>query len=919
MPELEVNLEEPGPRKGSPLKNFERKLVESFCRWYYEPRRAKDFQSVNERECLINISAGLDSSRLAAECVREVVENDNGSVLWVAHREYLKNKSTDSIREHTGLTVAPSIHKHKNEKIVVTGNKINEITLNKLQTQIDPKLIVIDEAQRSFSETYRTLKRAFPLAKILNLSPTPFRTDVFETLELGRTLDPPMSPSKAVKMGLLTPYRAVAKLTHDFAEAGLEQGDYRTKGLSDIMRTPEMLRVSAQAILEHAPGRRGIIFCCSNEHTEDLDKHLRKGGLRTRTIIQSTPLQKRQKIYQELKEGQIDQILNVYCLTEGKEMPEVDMISILRPTKSASGYVHMLARGLRLSPETEKKDCLLIDALDVAKVKGKGKKTRLPCDDEPFEDELVRYRAEIGQPVSAAVLYLSWFKGNKELPPLDSPENIYRAVNKNCPPDQPALTLLRKVWKAGTLPVDDISGFGTLAFGVGCNGIEHLQKVLLDKGYSYWPHGIEDPEPGRPTRGKIRLYREVPSKGKAKADKDPLKNLVLDLTKDPQSSKRTPFYGLDGYIVRRQRDGQLPPPDSPNKGDAFWFKDPDTGLEYMDIPSPQVAPNQPEVRTLLLLSPRGRAVHFDSKLLYTKALVANPTDLSKALAPPSNHKTIRTAEGRQTSLGNLKYVHKSDLKQYLDPEDKISPTAYPMHYQQTSWENRASPKQIGRLSTLIRSRQSKIPHPLDCLSTGEASFLITQYSNDTKALLNHLGARMLLADAYLDVLELNEKLRNLPEKPATTNSSPLEIAREVWKSKKTAVSPAEAPDKEKSKPQQLNPPPGTIMVSGQIYYLSYSPEYGFDYKSRLGHSFSLQSSAYTPARKLLTSLTDRQSGQNLSNLDKSLGELERVDSDPETMQALIKFNEQLAKIEKLLTTEEQKLAVQLRAVETANS
>lgn len=212
-------------------------------------------------------------------------------------------------------------------------------------------------------------------------------------------------------------------------EAGLEQGDYKTKGVSDIMRTPEMLEASSKAIAEHARGRRGIVFCCSWQHAKDLERPLRKKGLRVRTITEDIHTKERQEIYREMKEGKIDQVLNVHCLTEGCEMPEVDMISILRPTKSAPNYVKMLGRGLRLNPETGKKDCLLIDALDVAKVKGKGDETQLP-----FEDELVRFRAELGQPVSAAVLYLSWFRDKSQtLPSLDSPANIYQAVNGSPP------------------------------------------------------------------------------------------------------------------------------------------------------------------------------------------------------------------------------------------------------------------------------------------------------------------------------------------------------------------------------------------------------------------------------------------------------------------------------------------------------
>ena len=47
--------------------------------------------------------------------------------------------------------------------------------------------------------------------------------------------------------------------------------------------------------------------------------------------------------------------------TEGWDCPSVDCIVVLRPTKIRSLYAQMVGRGLRLSPETGKKDCQLVD------------------------------------------------------------------------------------------------------------------------------------------------------------------------------------------------------------------------------------------------------------------------------------------------------------------------------------------------------------------------------------------------------------------------------------------------------------------------------------------------------------------------------------------------------------------------------
>lgn len=78
---------------------------------------------------------------------------------------------------------------------------------------------------------------------------------------------------------------------------------------------------------------------------------------------------------------------------------------------------------------------------------------------------------------------------------------------------------------------------------------------------------------------------------------------------------------------------------------------------------------------------------------------------------------------------------------------------------------------------------------------------------------------MILADVYLDIKELNAKLNGLNEKPSQ-NLSAVEAAREVWGN------------------SNLEPPRGTVLVTGEIYYLTHSQEHGFDYKSKLGKSFT---------------------------------------------------------------------------------
>ena len=54
-------------------------------------------------------------------------------------------------------------------------------------------------------------------------------------------------------------------------------------------------------------------------------------------------------------------VANVECLTTGFDAPGIDTVCLLRPTMSPGLLMQMCGRGTRLSPETGKTDCLILD------------------------------------------------------------------------------------------------------------------------------------------------------------------------------------------------------------------------------------------------------------------------------------------------------------------------------------------------------------------------------------------------------------------------------------------------------------------------------------------------------------------------------------------------------------------------------
>jgi DNA repair protein RadD len=76
----------------------------------------------------------------------------------------------------------------------------------------------------------------------------------------------------------------------------------------------------------------------------------------------STPKAERDAQIQAFRRGQIRCLVNVAVLTTGFDVPEVDFIALLRPTKSPVLYVQIAGRGMRIAPG--KTDCMWADFTD---------------------------------------------------------------------------------------------------------------------------------------------------------------------------------------------------------------------------------------------------------------------------------------------------------------------------------------------------------------------------------------------------------------------------------------------------------------------------------------------------------------------------------------------------------------------------
>lgn len=222
--------------------------------------------------------------------------------------------------------------------------------------------VVIDEAHHAAAKTYREIIDGVmgPETLLFGVSATLERGD---GKGLGDVFDEIVFEKDVLWMiehGYLCDIRAVqVMLAADFGDLHSRGGDYVRGEVEDMLHTADAPKHALQAYLEHAAGRKAIVFTPTVESAYEFADAFNLGGINTGVVHGELPLEDRRDVLARFHTGQLQVVANCAVLTEGFDEPSVSCVLIARPTKSRGLYVQMVGRGTRLYPGKE--DLLVID------------------------------------------------------------------------------------------------------------------------------------------------------------------------------------------------------------------------------------------------------------------------------------------------------------------------------------------------------------------------------------------------------------------------------------------------------------------------------------------------------------------------------------------------------------------------------
>lgn len=225
-------------------------------------------------------------------------------------------------------------------------------------------LILIDECHRLGRENdsmYRKFLDSASKARICGLTATPMRMDQGSLIgrdKFFNALAYDISISELVEQKFLCPLISKAPDEVDMTGVKKSGSDFSISE-SEERFCPKTLSHCQSIVTNSANRNHWLIFTTSIKHAKDVSETLQALGIKADYITGEMLNYERDLKVAAFKRGNIQALVNCDILTTGFNFPALDLIVLLRATKSTSLYMQICGRGMRTLEGKE--NCLVLD------------------------------------------------------------------------------------------------------------------------------------------------------------------------------------------------------------------------------------------------------------------------------------------------------------------------------------------------------------------------------------------------------------------------------------------------------------------------------------------------------------------------------------------------------------------------------
>lgn len=308
----------------------------------YQERAVSDaLAAVAQHPTILVAPTGSGKTVMGAEAV---VRN-GARALWIAHRRELIDQAHVRLLK-CGL----------DSGVILAGRPerpsapVQVASIQTLARRSPPPadIVVIDECHHATADSYRDLFATYADAQILGLTATPFRLDGIGLGDVGfKQIVVAASTAELCADGTLVEPTIFAPESPDLSSVHTVAGDFNQGEAADVMRGPKIVGRIVETWLARAQGRRTVLFAVNVEHSKSLRDRFHTAGVRVAHIDGTTHPAERAAILADLANHRIDVLCNCMILTEGWDLPALEVAIVARPTKSLQLHLQMLGRIMR--------------------------------------------------------------------------------------------------------------------------------------------------------------------------------------------------------------------------------------------------------------------------------------------------------------------------------------------------------------------------------------------------------------------------------------------------------------------------------------------------------------------------------------------------------------------------------------------
>lgn len=210
-----------------------------------------------------------------------------------------------------------------------------------------PDLYIPDEAHHAGAKTWADIIDGYSEAgaKIVGLSATPERLDGAGLGKWFSRMVKGPSPAWLMEQGFLSPYELYAPSAPDLEGIKRTGGDFNRAELEKRMGGVSITGNAVEHYRKLAHGRKAMVFCVSIKHSLSVVEQFQAAGYRAAHIDGESD--NRDALIAAFEAGRIQVLSSVDLVSEGFDLPAIEVAILLRPTHSLPLFLQQVGRVLR--------------------------------------------------------------------------------------------------------------------------------------------------------------------------------------------------------------------------------------------------------------------------------------------------------------------------------------------------------------------------------------------------------------------------------------------------------------------------------------------------------------------------------------------------------------------------------------------